>query len=164
MKKFILCAIAALALSTTTHAQTDKESIKIFGAGFYSYEHSENYGLNFSKYTFNGIGFGVNLRSTFKFEHERPTSANADLLLNYSICAYQQNSMKVLFIPEAGPSIGYRIDGENHKILADGFVGIKATLVYKKVAISAGYHMWAPKWKFGKEKADGFYAQLGFDF
>ena len=163
MKKFILCAIAALALSTTTHAQTDKESIKIFGAGFYSYEHGENYGLNLNKYTFNGLGFGVNLRSSLKFQWERPTSVSADFLLNYSFCAYQQDDIRLLVTPEFGPSVGYRLTGQNHKVSADGFVGIKATLVYKKIALSAGYHMWAPKWKFGKEKADGFYAQLGFD-
>ena len=50
------------------------------------------------------------------------------------------------------------------KFYIDGFMGIKAIIRYKKVLLSAGYNIWAPKWKFGKdEKADGFYAQLGFD-
>lgn len=191
MKKLFLTALVALGFSIGINAQTvisnnygspitgadgqsvngydDKEAISFYGLGYYAYDGSENYSFSFGTYTFNGFGMGINLRSNLKFE-EGENSYSGDLLLNYSFGAYSNDDVKVLLTPEIGPSIGYRSvydfdDGEvKDKLFIDGFVGVKATVVYKKIVLSAGYHIWAPKWKFGKEKADGFYAQIGLNF
>ena len=139
-----------------------------WGFGFFSYDGVEQYGLSFGGYCFNGIGLGMNCRSNWKFSDNQSTY-NADFLLNYSFGAYTNNDdVMFLITPEIGPSLGSRYIYENgkakEKYYIDGFLGIKATVVYKKLILSAGYHIWAPKWKFGKkEKADGFYAQIGFD-
>lgn len=188
MKKFFISAFMALVFCIAGNAQTvisnnygspitgadgqsihdsdDQESIGYGGLGYYSYDGGENYSLSYGTYTFNGFGYGMNLRSNLKFgEHE--SSFNGDILLNYSLGAYSNDNVKVLITPEIGPSLGtrsaYNSKGEieDSQIFIDGFVGLKATVVYNKIVLSLGYHMWAPKWKFGKEKADGFYAQIG---
>lgn len=138
-----------------------------YGLGFFSYDGGENYGLSFGGYIFNDVGMGFNLRANFKKREE--STYNSDILLNYSIGLYKNEDVMFMITPEIGPSLGSRSvyeDGKvKDKMFIDGFVGIKATVIYKKLVLSAGYHIWAPKWKFGKdEKADGFYAQLGFDF
>lgn len=142
----------------------DNDRIGYWGLGFFSYDGGENYGLGFGFYTFNGFGLGFNARSNWKFSDHQNTY-NADILLNGSLGIYSNDDVKLMITPEVGPSIGSRSvydDGEiKEKFFIDGFVGLKAVVAYKKVVISAGYHMWAPKWKFGKEKADGFYAHIG---
>lgn len=188
MKKVFLLAFMALAFCVGSNAQTvisnnygspisgadgqsmevdEKESASFWGLGYYSYDGGENYGLGGGMYTFNGIGYTFGVRSNLKFSDHQNT-LNWDLLLNYSLGAYSNDDVKVLITPEIGPSLGMRSvydydDGEikDDRFFIDGFVGLKATVVYKKMVLSAGYHMWAPKWKFGKEKADGFYVQLG---
>lgn len=149
-----------------TEHKTILERIPFFGLGFYSYDGAENYSLSFGNYGINNIGLGVNLRSNLKFKNNQNTY-NGDVLLNFSGCLLNNEDMTVLIIPEIGPSFGFRSvydDGEvKDKFFVDGFLGIKAAFRYKIVLISAGYHLWAPKWKFGKgEKVDGFYAQLTF--
>lgn len=138
-----------------------------YGLGFYSYDGAEFYGLSFGAYNFNGVGLGVNIRSNWKFSNHQNVS-NADLVLNYSFGVYSNSDVKILVTPEIGPSLRqceeYDRGDFKEKYYCDGFAGIKATLAYKKVVLSAGYHIWAPKWKFGKNyKADGFYAQLGIN-
>lgn len=155
-------------ISKTKEATSSIDQIGIYGLGFYSYDGAENYGLTVGFYHFDGFGFNLNIRSNWKFKDHQNTY-NADLLLNYSIGFYNNDDVAILLTPEIGPSIATRdvYDGGKfkEKWFCDGFAGIKATVKYKAVVLSAGYHIWAPKWKFGKdEKADGFYAQLGIDF
>lgn len=190
MKKIFISAFMAVVFSIAGNAQTvisnnygspitgadgqsihdsdDQEAIGYYGLGYYSYDGAENYGLSLGQYTFNGFGGGLNFRSNWKFgEHEN--MMNWDVLLNYSLGAYSNENVKVLITPEIGPSFGlrsaYNSKGEidDDQFFIDGFVGLKATVVYNKIVLSLGYHMWAPKWKFGKEKADGFYAQIGLN-
>jgi hypothetical protein len=143
------------------------ERISYFGLGFYSYDGFENYSLSFGNYGINNLGVGANLRSNFKFK-DNANTYNGDVLLNFSVCLLNNDDVTVLIIPEVGPSFASRYvydDGKmKDKFFIDGFLGIKAAFRYKFVMISAGYHLWAPKWKFGKdEKKEGFYAQLGLD-
>lgn len=138
-----------------------------YGLGFYSYDGAEFYGLSVGFYNFNGVGLGINLRSNWKFSNHQNVY-NADFVLNYSFGVYSNSDVKFLITPEMGPSLRMCDEYENgkfkEKYFCDGFAGIKATVAYKKVVLSAGYHIWAPKWKFGKSnKADGFYAQLGLN-
>ncbi len=151
--------------SKTVNDDEKVQTASYYGLGFYSYDGMENYSLSFGAYNFNGFGLGMNLRSNFKFKDHQNTY-NADLVINYSMGVYKNEDVMVLLTPEVGPSFASRTiyeDGKaKDKFYVDGFVGIKATVVYKILVLSAGYHIWAPKWKFGKdEKADGFYAQLG---
>ena len=148
------------------------ERFGFFGLGFYPYSGENNYSLSFGFYQKNFLGFDMNLRSNLKFKDHRNTT-NADILLNFSLCIYENDDITLFLTPEIGPSIGMRDEAKlndkgkieyKEKVYFDGFMGIKAIIRYKKVLLSAGYNIWAPKWKFGKgEKADGFYAQLGFD-
>lgn len=187
MKKLFLSAMMATAFLFGANAQTvitndygspitgadgqsvsnddENESIGYYGLGFYSYDGGENYSLSFGNYTFNGVGIGVNIRSNFKFSDNQNTY-NGDVLINYSLGVYKNSDTKVMVTAEAGPSFASRYvydDGKvKDKFFVDAFVGIKGTVSYKKFVLSAGYHIWAPKFKFGKDyKADGFYAQLG---
>lgn len=139
-----------------------------FGLGAYFYDGFENFSLSFGSYGINNLGIGLNIRSNFKFK-DNATTYNGDLLLNFSGCLLNKDDITVLITPEIGPSFAWRYvydDGEiKDKFFVDGFLGIKATLKFKNLIISAGYHLWGPKWKFGKnEKADGFYAQLAANF
>lgn len=155
--------------TVTVDSQDDTNELRTaYGLGFFSYDGFENYGLSGGLYKFNGVGMTYNIRSNYKFKDNQNTS-NADWLLNFSMGIYKNEDVMFMITPEIGPSLGSRYvyeDGKvKDKMFIDGFVGIKATVIYKKLVLSAGYHIWAPKWKFGKdEKADGFYAQLGFDF
>lgn len=155
--------------TVTVDSQDDTNELRTtYGLGFFSYDGFENYGLSSGLYKFNGVGMGLNFRANFKKREE--STYNSDILLNYSIGLYKNEDVMFMITPEIGPSLGSRSVYEDGKVkdkmfIIDGFVGIKATVIYKKLVLSAGYHIWAPKWKFGKdEKADGFYAQLGFDF
>ncbi len=189
MKKVLLTIVMCLSFGINTNAEDDypdddpvtvipidnndnpKESLGYYGLGFYSYDGAENYSLSYGMYKFNGLGIGMNLRSNFKFSDNQNTF-NADVLLNYSFGVYSNTDVAVLITPEIGPSLGSRYIFEmekdkpkaKEKYYIDGFVGIKMTLAFGPITLSAGYHIWAPKWKFGKnEKADGFYAQLGIE-
>lgn len=155
--------------SNTESYKNSNSRFGYWGFGFFSYDGAENYGMSFGVYNFNGLGFGMNIRSNWKFKDHQNTY-NGDVLLNFSLGVYENGDVAVLVTPEVGPSIATRSAYDEKKNefkdkwFIDGFVGIKATVVYKKVVISAGYHIWAPKWKFGeKEKADGFYAQIGIN-
>lgn len=187
MKKIVVLFVAALTFGVNVSANDNypdddiitsptkvssgsSESAGYYGLGFFSYDGAENYGLSFGGYYYNWLGFGLNLRSNWKFSDHQNTY-NADFLLNFSIGVYSDPNNELMFLitPEIGPSLGMRDIYDNgkfkEKYYCDGFAGIKATVVYKKLVLSAGYHIWAPKWKFGKnEKADGFYAQLGINF
>ncbi len=186
MKKLFLLLVLGLAFGDSVKAEDNypdddivtinkpekndnmMNSISYYGLGFYSYDGGENYSLSFGNYSFNSLGFGMNLRSNLKFSNNQNTY-NADLLLNFSIGIYNNSDVAFMITPEIGPSLAWRYasDGKDkpkEKFYCDGFLGIKATVAYKKIVLSAGYHMWAPEWKFGKnEKADGFYAQLGVE-
>jgi hypothetical protein len=106
---------------------------------------------------------------------EKHGNISTDLLFNYSFGAYQKDDLTLLLTGELGPSVRFQdqydgLDKNNNvkykeKILVDAFVGLKGTLKYRKLVLSAGYHIWAPKFKFGKDyRMDGFYAQLGYSF
>lgn len=185
MKKFIF-AIVASAFAIGMNAQTvvsnsnnlsntgadrqsvnrsnDKVVISSTGLGYYSYERGETYGISFSEYQVNNFGFGVNVRSNLKFE-ENQNMMNVDLLLNYSFNAYTNGDIRMLVTPEIGPSFGSRTINDKNKLFIDAFVGVKGSVIYKKITFSLGYHLWAAKWKFGNDhKMEGIYAQLGYDF
>jgi len=155
--------------AATNKSNTSMSGSDYFGLGFFSYDGGSNYGLSYGVYYYNGIGMGSNLRANFKSSNA--STFNADFALNFSIGIHATEDMMFLITPEIGPSLGSRkaYDEKDNKMkdkfFIDGFIGIKAVIVYKKFVLSAGYHVWSSKWKFGeKDKADGFYAQLGFDF
>ena len=189
MKKYFFALMAAFTF-TMAHAQNtvdnnydevdnstfsteseEKESFSCVGLGFYSYDGFENYGVVAGSYTFNGFGFSNAIRMNF----EKHGNWNWDLLFNYSYGAYQKDDLMVLITGELGPSFRMQqvldgFDKNNHakykdKFFVDAFVGVKGTVKYKKLVLSAGYHLWAPKFKFGKDyRSDGFYAQLSYCF
>jgi len=155
--------------SGSTSSGFDRETIAYWGLGFFAYDGVENYSMSYGAYNVNGFGLGINLRSNWKFSDYQNTF-NADVLLNYSISVYTNDDVAILITPEIGPSVGSRYvydDDEGDakdEYFIDAFAGIKATVAFKKVVLSAGYHAWAAKWKFGKDyRADGFYAQIGID-
>lgn len=155
--------------TSNTINKPEQERFSYFGLGAYLYDGFENYSLGFGNYGINNIGMGFNIRSNLKFK-DNANTLNADVLLNFSGCLLNNDDMTVLVIPEIGPSFASRYvlddDGKvKNKFYIDGFLGIKAAFRYRSVMISAGYHLWGLKWKFGKkDRADGFYAQLSFGF
>lgn len=192
MKKMLLLAIMAIASLFSANAQTviandysspitgadgqnvnsddDNESVSFVGLGYFSCNDWENYSISFMNYTFNGVCAGVNLRSNLEFSEHQGTF-NADVLINYSYGVYRNSDVKVMITGEAGPSLASRSYIDSDGDISDGFfidalIGIKGTVIFNnKVVLSAGYQIWAPKFKFGKDyNADGFYAQLGIHF
>lgn len=157
-------------LTFDTEAE-DNESFSCVGLGFYSYDGFENYGLSCGRYTFNGFGFSNAIRMNF----EKHGNWNWDFMPNYSFGAYKKDDLLVLITGEFGPSFRMQdqydgIDKNNNikyksKFLIDAFIGVKGTVKFNTFALSAGYHLWAPKFKFGeKNRCDGFYAQLSYCF
>jgi len=146
----------------------EKETLSFIDLSYFSYDHYENYGIGYHFYTFNGFGMGLTWRSQLKFNDG--DNLNADLTFNYAFGAYQNEHTKVMIAAEAGPSFGsrkaYNDEGKlKDKFFIDAFIGIKAIATYNRFALSAGYHIWAPKFKFGKDyKQDGFYASLAYSF
>jgi len=162
--------VPSISTSSPTPVSSEiNERISTYGFGFFSYKGGENYGLSTGIYSFNGLGFSFNIRSNWKFKDHQNTY-NADFLLNFSFGVYSNEDVMVLITPEIGPSLATRDEYDGNKFknkwYCDGFLGIKATVAYKKIVLSAGYHAWAPKWKFKKDDgmADGFYAQIGVSF
>lgn len=147
----------------------ENETLSFVDLSYFSYDHFENYGIGYHFYTFNGFGMGLTWRSQLKFNDG--DNLNGDLTFNYAFGAYQNEHTKIMIAAEAGPSFGSRkeYDKDDEKLkdkfFIDGFVGIKAIGTYDRFALSVGYQIWAPKFKFGKDyKQDGFYASIGYSF
>lgn len=136
-----------------------------------SFDGFSDYGLYIGSYTPNGIGFTLGLHSDLENHGYYAT----DFVINYSIGILQQNDVQLLVNLGAGPVIrthdelnGYTSHGDpkyKDKTDFDAIFNGDLMLKYKKFVLGAGYTLWAPKFKFGKDyKADGFHLTLGYCF
>lgn len=155
----------------TAAAESENKAFATVGASFYSFDNFENYGISMHGYNPNGISMDLNLRMNFKSHG----NVNADLGINYSFQLWEKENANLLLTAAAGPS--YRSQDEarynekenkiewKEKSFFDLFINPRLAFRYKKVAISAGYFLWATKFKFSKEyRGDAFAATLSYAF
>lgn len=191
MKHLILSAVMLLVGLTAANAQVvsnnyddspitqenksdennGKETFSYVGFGFESFNGFNNYGLAMHFLTPNGFGMDYNLRASFK-DHG---NYNVDVGVNYSFQIWGQEDTNLLLSLALGPS--FRLQDElkgfddhgnaeyKEKFFVDLYINPRVTFRYKRFAISAGYFLWAEKFKFSKGyRANGFSATLGYDF
>lgn len=169
------------ASGVVSQSATD-ESSALVGIGYHSFDNLDNWSLEIQSINPNKVGVDVKIRMCY----ETHGNYNIDLGPNYSFLLHSANDTRLFFIAGAGPSIGMRdvlqgvkVTEHEHiftggtytttteewkeKWFLDGFVNLRLTLKYKNVFLSAGYFLWAPKFKFGKNyKIDGFACSIGF--
>ena len=151
----------------------EAESYSYGAVGFYSFDGFENWGIAYGGINPNGIGLDFAFRMNFK-EHG---NFNVDVLLNYSVGLVSNGSTQVALTFALGPSFRTQdelkgvnskgnLEWENGKFFCDGVVNPRLSVKLGKLALSAGYFYWAPKFKFSKDDGatGGFNCSLGLSF
>ena len=151
----------------------EAESYSYGAVGFYSFDGFENWGIAYGGINPNGIGLDFAFRMNFK-EHG---NFNVDALLNYSVGLVSNGSTQVALTFALGPSFRTQdelkgvnskgnLEWENGKFFCDGVVNPRLSVKLGKLALSAGYFYWAPKFKFSKDDGatGGFNCSLGLSF
>ena len=100
-------------------------------------------------------GLGVNLSWYSNFKSQEPMYM--DLGLNYSYPVYSNGDLTVYPTVAIGPTLA--ID----PFKFHGFMEARASIVYKKVALSIGWHAINPEWKF-KDLYSQCQIALGYSF
>ena len=151
----------------------EAESYSYGAVGFYSFDGFENWGIAYGGINPNGIGLDFAFRMNFK-EHG---NFNVDVLLNYSVGLVSNGSTQVALTFALGPSFRTQdelkgvnskgnLEWENGKFFCAGVVNPRLSVKLGKLALSAGYFYWAPKFKFSKDDGatGGFNCSLGLSF
>ena len=151
----------------------EAESYSYGAVGFYSFDGFENWGIAYGGINPNGVGLDFAFRMNFK-EHG---NFNVDVLLNYSVGLVSNGSTQVALTFALGPSFRTQdelkgvnskgnLEWENGKFFCDGVVNPRLSVKLGKLALSAGYFYWAPKFKFSKDDGakGGFNCSLGLRF
>jgi hypothetical protein len=151
----------------------EAESYSYGAVGFYSFDGFENWGITYGGINPNGIGLDFALRMNFK----KHGNFNADVLLNYSLGLVSKGSTQVALTLAFGPSFrtqdefkGFndklKEEWDTGKFFCDGVLNPRLSIKMGKLALSAGYFYWAPKFKFSKDDGatGGFNCSLGLSF
>ena len=182
-KHFILLVLSILTISVEAQQiiknnyeiesesrQNDIETIKSpIGSvtiSYYDFDGYENWGLGGYLLRPDGFGFEWFYRSN----SDRGGNSNVDIGINYSFSLVEKEDTQFLFSLGLAPSLRmqkeYDIEegdwSDKDSFFFDGCANLKFVFRYKRVVLSAGYNLWGPKFKFGKDyRIDGFNVAIG---
>lgn len=160
----------------TPQKKSDKgKSYSMVGLTYHHFNKKTNfYGIDLTFINPSNFGFELAYHCDFK-EH---STHKVDVGPNYSFCLYDQDDFRVFLIPTIGPilriseeykrtevterttySLAFGTQTKTSKkdiygkeVNFDGFFSARMAFAYKGCAVSAGYYMYSPKFKF-KDKA-----------
>lgn len=145
------------------------------------------YGLNLTFMRTGGFAGEIAYNSDFK-EH---STHKLDLGLNYTFRLYDNDEFRCFLVPSLGPvfrisdvykrtdvttkttysnTFGYQTreykkDIYGKEVYLDGYLSVRLLLAYKSVALSGGYYMFSPKFKFtDKALSHGATVSLSYFF
>lgn len=155
-------------VETVKESNNDYETFLPVQFVFLTFDGGNNYGIGFSQYTPNGIGFDWLTRASFK----EYGNINVDLAVNYTFLLSQNDDLSLFLTASIGPSFrmqdvyDFQKDKDKTKYFIDGVINPRLLLKYKKFTLSAGYFYWAPQFKFSKKDGGtgGLSLSLGYEF
>lgn len=164
------------AVEQTPKKESDSSSFhSMFGISYHRFNTKANlYGVNWTFIRPGKFAGELAYQTNFK-EH---AMHKIDFGINYSFRLYDEDDIRVFLIPTIGPIFrivdeykrtevterktystifGEQIKRTEHQIYGkgyyfDGYFSARLALIYKSAALSAGYYMYSPKFKF-KDKA-----------
>lgn len=194
MKKFLLSALAVLAMGLSVNAQTvisndygsstsegvgiasktsseeDDEMIAGMALKYYSFDGGWNLGYGGEFLNPNGLGGEFTIRADVEHFAEHG-NYNIELGLNYSFKLFSENNTKLLLVLAVGPSVrmqdayNFKKDKWDSKVFFDCYMNPRIVFNYKRLLLSGGYYLWAPEFEFGSDyRGDGLYLSLGYTF